>query len=476
MSDAKHRAVFLPDDISERAGRAFDGLLDRYQQTGRPINFDFRLHCSAWTTRSDSFTHRIHRYPARLTPYIPLFFLSVPRIGVRGGRLLDPFAGCGTVLVEAPVHLCNPMHAVGLEINPLARVIARAKTSSVKSAAIKTSMRAVEARYHLDGRRSRLPNFPNKNMWFSELVERRLARVLRAIEQVTGDELYDFFLVSLSSVVRRVALADPEISVPVRLNPSRYKVPAIRKAIREKLKERETADVFELFRDAVRENTLRLAGWQAHRLDGCLAEVGGADARTFKEAIIGRGGRISQPPRQLGRKFDLILTSPPYANAQRYTRSLRLELFALGFASSASDEAELDRHQVGTERVSRDQWSTMIDAVDSKAALVAIKQIRKVDLYRAAIVSNYVANMKTVMKNCADALNSGGHAIFVIGNNTIRGIPLKNAAILKELAIAAGFDILLHLRNRIPSRGLITKRHVTAGVITHEHVLVLRKP
>jgi hypothetical protein len=35
---------------------------------------------------------------------------------------------------------------------------------------------------------------------------------------------------------------------------------------------------------------------------------------------------------------------------------------------------------------------------------------------------------------------------------------------------------LLRIRNRIPSRGLLTKRHPTAGVITHEHVIVLRKP
>jgi hypothetical protein len=53
---------------------------------------------------------------------------------------------------------------------------------------------------------------------------------------------------------------------------------------------------------------------------------------------------------------------------------------------------------------------------------------------------------------------------------------VDNAQILADIGTKLGFLQVLRVRNRIPSRGLLTKRHPTAGVITHEHVLVLRKP
>lgn len=475
---APHVHVGLePEAIALAATAAFDDLCERFLRNGTPVDFDFREHCLRWTVRGDHLTHRLHRYPARLTPYIPLFFLSVRGVAVEQGQLLDPFAGCGTVLVEAPVHPVHAMRPAGLEINPLARLIAKVKTTPLERRAVLDAWERVVKRHGDDRSRAGLPMFPNKRHWFTKGVELRLARVLRAMDALRDRDLRDFFLVAASAVVRQVSLADPGVAVPVRIDPSRFSDDKVRRQAQTSLDARKKADVISLVDDAVRGNLLRLLAWgDVARIECNGPAIVGADARTFETArYLGSGAlEASGPGRVSG--VDLVLTSPPYANAQRYTRSLRLEQFVLGFTAGSKEEAALDRLQVGTERVPFPDWAAMSEPTTSPTANTAIELVRVQDRFRAAIIGRYVRDMTVVIENCFQVLNPGGHAVFVIGNNCVRGVELDNATILAELGEKAGFAQRLRVRNRIPSRGLLTKRHPTAGVITHEHVVVLRKP
>lgn len=465
-----------PSEIAARATDAYSSLCKEFQKAGSPVDFDFRKHCIEWTSRGDHLTHRLHRYPARLTPYIPLFFLAVRDVAVPGGLLLDPFAGCGTVLVEAPVHPAHPMRPIGFEINPLARLIAKVKTTPLDARAVMDAWRRILARYEADISKTSLPDFPNKRHWFTLTVELRLARVLRAMEGLRDGDLRDFFLVAASSVVRQVSLADPGVSVPVKIAPERFRDDKVRSRAQASLSQRERADVLAILDETVHRNLSRLRSWvEAASITLSGVTIRGADARTFATSPYVGGGRLGGEIEPALTGVDLVLTSPPYANAQRYTRSLRLELFALGFTGSSEEESVLDRLQVGTERVPELDWKKMVEPTGVTTADCVIELVRHLDRYRAAIIGKYVRDMQTVVSNCYSVLKPGGHAVFVIGNNCVRGHILDNAAILAELGEQAGFSKVLRVRNRIPSRGLLTKRHPTAGVITHEHVLVLRK-
>ncbi len=411
-----------------------------------------------------------------MTPYIPLFFLGVRGVAVRGGKLLDPFAGCGTVLVEAAVHPVNPMQPVGFEINPLARLIAKVKTTSLEPRAVNDAWTRIVYRYKTDPSRAGLPRFPNKRHWLTERVERRLARALRAMKGLRDSDLRDFFLVAASSLVRQVSLADPSVSVPVMLDPDKYRKKSVRDRVRRSLEGRKDADVLGILSETVESNRMRIAAWsEASSLRKSGPTIVGADARDFVTSRYAAGGHQGESEGERITGVDLVLTSPPYANAQRYTRSLRLELFVLGYTADGADEYALDRLQVGTERVKQREWESMLKATGSPTADRLISLVAKSNRFRAAIVGRYVRDMTTVLGNCYAALNRGGHAVFVIGNNCICGRVLDNATILSEIADDLGFRQELHVRNRIPSRGLLTKRHSTASVITHEHVLVLRK-
>ncbi len=75
----------------------------------------------------DALTHGVHAYPARMPPSLArvLFDALAPR------RVLDPFCGAGTVLVEARL---AGAAATGVDLNPLALQLAAVKTRATTPA------------------------------------------------------------------------------------------------------------------------------------------------------------------------------------------------------------------------------------------------------------------------------------------------------------------------------------------------------
>ena len=104
---------------------ALRALVLRYRNQHKPITVNFRRIVPALNS-SDRFTHLIHPYPAKLLVHIPFFFLANDLLSKPGDTVLDPFCGSGTVLFEA--QLANRL-AYGADANPLARLIARVKTT-----------------------------------------------------------------------------------------------------------------------------------------------------------------------------------------------------------------------------------------------------------------------------------------------------------------------------------------------------------
>ena len=87
-----------------------------------------------WTFRDIStqqHTHGIHLYPARMHPEIARRVIT--KYSRTGDVVFDPFMGSGGVLLESILHGTD---AVGLDINPLAVLISKVKTTIFKKSQI----------------------------------------------------------------------------------------------------------------------------------------------------------------------------------------------------------------------------------------------------------------------------------------------------------------------------------------------------
>lgn len=96
-----------------------------------------------WTFRDVStqkHTHGIHLYPARMHPEIARRVIA--KYSRPGDVVFDPFMGSGGVLLESILHGNN---AAGLDINPLAVLISKVKTTVFKDSKISLITKALEA-------------------------------------------------------------------------------------------------------------------------------------------------------------------------------------------------------------------------------------------------------------------------------------------------------------------------------------------
>jgi hypothetical protein len=465
-----------------QADLQLEKLARMYSQQGKPLRVSFRQLCSQWpwARRSDTFTHLMHRYPAKIFPYIPIFFLSSEKMAGVSETVLDPFAGTGTVLVESIVHPLLKRNCKGVEINPLARLVAKVKTTPIEEIKLEKAAKKLVCEAKSVRCKPDAPNLANLDMWFSRKVQVGLSRIRCCIEGLDDDDLKDFFLVCLSSIIRDVSLADSKIPPPVVLRTENFGSDQDRKKeIENLIKCKKEAEPLRYFKRAIWKNIDRINALneiEALSSGKIQAKIIWDDARTLKSCSMFGQAKLDKAnavPLAKG-SVALAITSPPYINAQKYIRTTKFELLWLNLVNERGI-VDLDRKIIGTERIFRGEYEdltlTNIDSAD-----VAIERIFKKDPKRAMIVTKYFQDMREVVKRISEVVRQDGHLIVAIGDNKICGNIVENHRILSDIVETEGdFETEMVLVDRIRSRGMITKRHRTAGMILDEWVIVLTK-
>ncbi|MBY3580486.1 hypothetical protein HJA77_04810 [Rhizobium bangladeshense] len=427
----------LRDAVRWNFRAEFDRLQTSWRHRREPVEVNFR-HIVPLGSGVDRATHLFHPYPAKLLLNIPLFFLSSPQVAPKNSRVFDPFCGSGTVLVEA---LLAGHRAAGADANPLARLIAQAKTCHIPSFKLWQSLQSVLSEFH-PGRSSEFSPVVKQEFWFTERVAADLSALLYSIRQNCDGHTLVFMEACFSSCVKRLSVSDPRLSVPVRLKGD---------ALEAHLQS--LPDVRTFFEKAVRLNIARLEKLPEQ---ACAASLE-FDARHYA------GG---------SEQADLIITSPPYAGAQKYIRSSSLSIGWLGLAPD-NQLRTLERQNIGREHFSKLEYGSSSNVQDLGSDFLAT--IRSENPLRSHIADVYLHEMNAAADAITRRLANSGHLVLVVGDNMICGRPFPTSALLKKIFLRKGLTVILELVDDIRSRGLMTKRNKTAGTIEREHVVVFQK-
>jgi site-specific DNA-methyltransferase (cytosine-N4-specific) len=259
-------------------------------------------------------THGYHPYSAKYIPQIPNYLIK--NFSEKYGSILDNFMGSGTTLVESKILGRN---ALGVDINPLACLISKAKTTNLQSSELK-EISDICASIKQDILAARgnvtLLNFENKKMsidepvfnrlhpnipkWFHKNVIYELFVIKSKIDSLESKHIRYFLLVAFSSILRSVSNATSGFG---NLMINKNAVPKNR--------------VYEKFASAVND-----------MVNGMLE---------FNKISANSNIKIfNQDTRSLwfidNEAIDLICTHPPYMAAVPYAEYQKLSLWWLGFS------------------------------------------------------------------------------------------------------------------------------------------------
>jgi len=359
----------------------------------------------------------VHPFPARMAPDIALDAIAAATGPL---RVFDPMMGSGTVLAVAR---SQGHHASGTDLDPLAVLIARVWTVAVDSDEVKDKAAEVLARARvLFARMTSAEAYPvhadNETRefvvyWFDPYARKQLTALALAISRVRDGVVRDVLWCSFS---RLIISKQAGASLALDLAHSRP----------HKYFERAPTKPFNQFLTVV-ERVVQNCISRSDRERGPAAFPREGDARATKLAP---------------RSVDLVVTSPPYLNAIDYLRCSKFSLVWMGY--SVKDLGKLRTQSVGSEAGMGGSY----DAGDVSTIIDELGVRNRMPLRQQALLARYVSDMREAVAEVGRILVPSGSAIYVVGENTVRGTYVRNSAIVSAVAELSGL-VLKERRVRV---------------------------
>ncbi len=445
--------------INQNCNFEIKNLFKEFENNQKPIEVNFR-ELVDWIPYKNRGTHFIHPYPAKLLMHIPHFFLNNEILSKREDLILDPFCGSGTTLLES---LLSSRNSVGFDVNPLAVLISKVKTSKLSENKLKKLVKKITSKLRVFDSLD-VPNVLNIDYWYDKKTILELSSIKRIIDAEEDDRYKDWLKVCFSILVQKKSLSDPNVSVPVKLNPDKKSKSKTRRKLElDLIKRIKEENTFELYISILNKSIL-----QIRELNQMLAIHN--DVKVFQQQINNLEYSLKNSYKN---KFQLVITSPPYAGAQKYIRSSSL---SLGWLEMDKEKkiVQLKRESIGRE-VYRNYEVNNIGNTGIKEANQFVQKIENINPTRAKIISNYLQEMREALKNVYNLAKPGGYFVLIMGNNEVCGHSFNTQKYISEISEGLGFNKKLTLIDVIKSRGLMTKRNKSASLITREWVHVFEK-
>lgn len=350
--------------------------------------------------------HGIHPYPAKFIPQIPRTLIDLFHPG-DDSPVLDPFCGSGTTNVEA---FEMGLPSVGIDLNPLAALVAKVKTTPLRAPLGGFARDVVEkAKERVETGRFSIPDIPRVDHWFKVSVQKALAAIVNELSEVSESDVADALKVALSSIIVRVSNQDSD---------TRYA--AVEKDVDEE-------SVFQGFERA------------AVSLGSALADLGTGLFRTRPPVRIVTKDLMKVEPVEVGSNIGLVITSPPYPNAYEYWLYHKYRMYWLGLNPIAVREAEIG---------ARPHY---------------FKKNHQTE-------ADFERQMGVCFALLSKVMRPRTYACFVVGRSVIHGREIDNEAILARAAARHRFRTLGSVqRNIAMSRKSFNLAH---GTINREGIML----
>lgn len=395
------------------------------------------------------YTHCFHSYPAMMIPQVARRIIE--NYGLGSKLLFDPFCGTGTSLVEANLKGIN---AVGADINPLARLIAKVKTTRININYLDSFLQKFFDNIFklnfssIDDYQSELPKIKNIDYWFSRETQVKLNIVFRYVESIEDEKVKNFFKVAFSETVRESSF--------VRSN--EFKLVRIKN-----LEDKKDVDVFAIMSSKLLRNRQGLIEFQ----NVCPVNV--------ESKIYDINSTINIPLNILTpNSVDIVVTSPPYGDSKTtvaYGQFSRFSNEWLGY----KDAHQIDKKLMGGMKIKN------LPYFNSRILNDTLNTLNKIDEKRTLDVLSFYNDFQAAIKNISKVVKKNGFACFVVGNRTVKNITIPNDEITVEFLTQNGFLHIETIIRNIPSKRMPIKNSPsniigeTSTTMKNEYIVICQK-
>ena len=360
-------------------------------------------------------THNIHRYSGKFIPQIAARAISI--LTQPSELVVDPYCGSGTTLVES---VLLGRRAIGVDLNQLAVLIARVKTTPISKLALSKLVQTLSNELALSAVDSELPLFRDSfketnselyqdprfdcewyRKWFQPHVLRELIAIDSAIQKLDQQAISDFARVAFSDILRRSSNAHsgyPNVMFDKNAPKKGAPIPLFLKTLKRNLE--------------------------------MVASLSSAST-SWPDAKVIHGNAASLPMDD--DTVDAIITHPPYVGSIPYAEYGVLSLRWLGI-----DAKQLDRELTGGRRQSKD------------------------------VIRRFENGYSQMLSETQRVLKPGRYAFLMVGNPVVRGQLVDLAQMTLKLATNAGLEFAARTK-----RQGVNRRANKMGI---EHLLFFRKP
>lgn len=391
------------------------------------------------SARMKSLPTWIDRYPGKMVSHLAAKLID--RYASDNDHLFDPFCGSGAIISAGSA---RNIQVSGIDINPFGVLLSRVKIEGFDANRAKEicDELLVRARYS-----DELPlRWDNKSYWFTPATLRKYQQLRFAAKELQLD---------ISAVGRAVLLALGLSVRPCSRADQRSPKPFISQDARSTRKGKHF-DPRKMTKEILHE----------------LCDLYGRPRQTRSRVLHLNVVDVARLYRTTF-ACSLIITSPPYVNAQDYFRNSKLELYVLeGLLPFRVNDVV---HQfVGTER--RLSASLLIDS-GSQWRRYIVPQLRNLEAHsrqRAMVVHRYIRDMKAAFLAIRELLHPNGMFVLVCGDNLVGGIRIITWEALNSMLESMGFTFLEKFEDRIRNRSLAPHRKGHKGLIKQEVISAFR--
>lgn len=396
---------------------------------------------------TEIWTHGYHRYPAKFLPQLVKKIIET--YSTSSDVIGDVFAGCGTTLVESKAH---GLKSVGVDINPVAYLITKAKTNPVHPKLLTQEIYFLKSgiNYYNDSLNYAGNLHPKINYWFREKEKNQIAFLYNLISEVEDENTQLFFLCALSNILKSCSFWLQTGTKP-QIDPRKIPANPIISFTKQVTKMQKKNDEFY--------KLLQLNNWMNTECKMILS-----DARNTKIT---------------SNSISTITTSPPYVTSYEYADIHQLTGFWFNYFT---DLSSFRKSFIGTFHSNNKSQVNSGEFANEVTSL-----LQKRDNRLSNEIANYFNEMNSVVTEMKRILKPKGIACMVIGNTTMKEVRIKSAEAFTESLMKQDFEIIDLIKRKINHKIMPSIRDKKSGKFTNlknknsqqiypeEYIIIARK-